>query len=99
MSIVLLRFISVIQNNNLDTDKIMGNKFNSKRTFYKKKKKTSEAPTREQVTGAMEDYLKSGGSIEHINGPQIGDFKQRAFANFDGDFANILEEEERWDDL
>jgi hypothetical protein len=77
----------------------MANKFNSKRTFYKKKKKTSEAPTREQVTGAMEDYLKSGGSIEHISGPQIGDFKQRAFANFDGDFANILEEEERWDDL
>ena len=77
----------------------MANKFNSKRTFYKKKKKNSVAPTREQVTGAMEDYLKSGGSIEHINGPQIGDFKQRAFANFDGDFANILEEEERWDDL
>ena len=77
----------------------MGNKFNSKRTFYKKKKKNSVAPTREQVTGAMEDYLKSGGSIEHISGPQIGDFKQRAFANFDGDFANILEEEERWDDL
>ena len=77
----------------------MANKFNSKRTFHKKKKKNFVAPTREQVTGAMEDYLKSGGSIEHINGPQIGDFKQRAFANFDGDFANILEEEERWDDL
>jgi hypothetical protein len=76
----------------------MANKFNSKRTFYKKKKKTS-APTREQVTGAMEVYLKSGGSIERISSPQIGDFKQRAFANFDGDYANILEEEERWDDL
>ena len=30
---------------------------------------------------------------------QTGDLKQRAFANFGGDFANILEEEERWDDL
>ncbi|MDP6308823.1 MAG: hypothetical protein QGF45_10155 [SAR324 cluster bacterium] len=47
----------------------------------------------------MEDYLKSGGNIERVSGPQTGDFKQRAFANFEGDFANILEEEERWDDL
>ena len=77
----------------------MSNKFNSKRTFYKKKKKTSEEKTREPVTGALEDYLKSGGSIERVSGPQTGDFKQRAFANFEGDFANILEEEERWDDL
>ncbi len=49
--------------------------------------------------GAMEVFLKSGGSIERIEGPQLGDFKQRAYANFEGDFANILEEEERWDDL
>ena len=76
----------------------MMKKFNSKRSYYKKKK-TSAAPTREQVMGAMEVFLKSGGSIERIEGPQLGDFKQRAYANFEGDFANILEEEERWDDL
>ena len=51
------------------------------------------------ISNAMEDYLKSGGSIERVSGPQTGDFKQRAFANFEGDFADILEEEERWDDL
>jgi hypothetical protein len=33
----------------------------------------------------MEDYLKSGGNIERVSGPQTGDFKQRAFANFEGD--------------
>ena len=76
----------------------MKKNFNSKRAFYKKKK-ASPAPTREQIKGAMEDYLKSGGNIERVDGPEIGDFKQRAFANFDGDFGNILEEEERWDDL
>ena len=77
----------------------MANKFNSTRRYHKKKKKISDAPTREQVIGAMEDFLKSGGSIERVKGPQTGDYKQRAFANFEGDFANILEEEERWDDL
>ena len=77
----------------------MANKFNSTRRYHKNKKKVSDAPTREQVIGAMEDFLKSGGSIERVTGPQTGDYKQRAFANFEGDFANILEEEERWDDL
>ena len=47
----------------------------------------------------MENYLKSGGSIERINGLQAGGFKQRAFSNFEGDFTSILEEEERWEDL
>ena len=41
----------------------------------------------------MEDYLKSGVSIERINGPLIGNFKQRAFPKFEGDLASILEEE------
>ena len=77
----------------------MPNKFNSRRRYHKNKKIVSDAPTREQVTGATEDYLKSGGSIERVTGPQNGDYKQRAFANFEGDFGNILEEEERWDDL
>ena len=77
----------------------MDNKFNTKRTFYKKLRSTTEAPTREQVSGAMEDFLKSGGSIKRLDGPDAGDYKQRAFANFEGDFANLLEEEERWDDL
>ena len=76
----------------------MKKQFSSKRAYYKKKK-ASPAPTREQIMGAMEDYLKSGGSIERIDCPQTGDFKQKAYANFEGDYANILEEEERWDDL
>ena len=76
----------------------MKNVFNSKVTICLANKPSSE-PTREQITGAMEHYLKSGGSTERINGPQAGDFKQRAFSNFDGDFASILEEEERWEDL
>ena len=77
----------------------MDNKFNIKQTLYNKKKPPQRDPTREQVTNAMENFLKSGGFIERISGPQIGDFKQRAFSNFNGDFANILEEEERWDDI
>ena len=72
----------------------MKNVFDSKVTICRANKPSS-APTREQITGAMEDYLKSGGSIERINGPLTGDFKQRAFPNFEGDFASILEEEER----
>ena len=76
----------------------MKNVFNLKDTICRANKPSSE-PTREQITGAMENYLKSGGSIERINGPQAGDFKQRAFSNFEGDFASILEEEERWEDL
>ena len=32
-------------------------------------------------------------------GQQAEGFKQRAFSNFEGDFASILEEEERWEDL
>ena len=76
----------------------MKKQFSSKRAYYKKKK-ASPAPTREQIMGAMEDYLKSGGSIERIDSPQTGDFKQKAYANFEGDYANILEEEERCDDL
>ena len=71
--------------------------FNSKVTICRANKPSSE-PTREQ-TGAIENYLKSGGSIERINGLQAGGFKQRAFSNFEGDFASILEEEERWEDL
>ena len=58
----------------------MKNKFNSKYTIYLANK-TSSAPTREQITGAMENYLKSGGCIEQINEPQAGAFKQRAFLN------------------
>lgn len=76
----------------------MKKQFSSKRAYYKKKK-ASPAPTREQIMGAMEDYLKSGGSIERIDSPQTGDFKLKAYANFEGDYANILEDEERWDDL
>ena len=76
----------------------MKNAFNSKDTRCRANKTSSE-PTREQIACAMKNYLKSGGSIEHINGPQAGDFKQRAFSNFEGDFASILEEEERWEDL
>ncbi|MCS5546532.1 MAG: hypothetical protein NZ867_06970, partial [SAR324 cluster bacterium] len=67
----------------------MKNVFNSKDTIFRANKPSSE-PTREQVTYAMENYLKSGGSIERINGPQAGSFKQRAFSNFEGDFASIL---------
>ena len=52
----------------------MKNVFNSKDTICRANKPSSE-PTREQITGAMENYLKSGGSIERINGPQAGDFK------------------------
>ena len=76
----------------------MKNVFNSKCTMSQANKPSSE-PTREQITGSMENYLKSGGSIERINGPHAGDFKQRAFSNFKGDFASILEEEERWENL
>ena len=76
----------------------MKNVFNSKGTICRTNKPSSE-PTREQMTGAMEYYLKSGGSIKRISGPQVGDFKQRSFSNFEGDFASILEEEERWEDL
>ena len=76
----------------------MKNVFNSKVTICRANKPSSE-PTREQVTDAMENYLKSGGSIERINGPQAGGFKKRAFLNFKRDFANILEEEERWEDF
>ena len=76
----------------------MKNVFNSKVTICLANKPSSE-PTREQVTYVMENYLKPGGSIERINGPLAGDFKQRAFSNFEGDFASILEEEERWEDL
>ena len=54
----------------------MKKQFSSKRAYYKKKK-ASPAPTREQIMGAMEDYLKSGGSIERIDSPQTGDFKQK----------------------
>ena len=75
----------------------MKNVFNSKDTICRENKPSSE-PTREQITGAMENYLKSGGSIERINGPQAGDFKQRAFSNFEDDFASILEKE-RWEEL
>ncbi len=75
----------------------MKNVFNSKVTICRANKPSSE-PTREQITGAIENYLKSGGSIERINGPQAGGFKQRAFSNFRGDFSSILEEE-RWEDL
>ena len=52
----------------------MKNVFNSKDTICRANKPSSE-PTREQITGAMENYLKSGGSIEQKNGPQTGDFK------------------------
>ena len=76
----------------------MKNVFNSKDTICRTHKSSSET-TREQIKGAMENYLKSGGSIERINGPQAGDFKQCAFSNFKDDFASILEEEERWEDL
>ena len=76
----------------------MKNVFNSKDTICRTNKPSSE-PTREQMTGAMENYLKSGVSIERISGPQVGDFKQHAFSNFEGDFASILEEEERWEYL
>ena len=75
----------------------MKNVFNSKVTIYRANKSSSE-PTREQITGAMENYLKSGGSIERINGPQTGDFKQCTFSDFEDDFASILEEE-RWENL
>ena len=75
----------------------MKNVFNSKDTICRANQPSSE-PTREQIIGAMENYLKSGGSIERINGPQVGDFKQRALSKFEGDFASILEEE-RWEDL
>ncbi len=72
--------------------------FNSKISICRANKPSSE-PTREQIKGgAMENYLKSTGSIERINGPQVGGFKERAFSNFEGDFASILEEE-RWEDL
>ena len=71
---------------------------NSKDTICRANKPSYEL-TRVQIKGAIGDYLKSGGSIERINGPQAGDFKQRAFSNFEGDFASILEEEERWEDL
>ena len=76
----------------------MKNVFNSKDTIFRANKPSSE-PTREQIKGAMENYLKSGGSIEQINGPQAEGFKQRAFSNFEGDFASILEEQKRWEDL
>ena len=76
----------------------MKNVFNTKYTICRAKKPSSE-PTREQIKGDRQNYLKSGGSIERINGPQAGGFKQRAFSNFEGDFASILEEEERWEDL
>ena len=76
----------------------MKNVFNSKVTICRANKPSSE-PTREQITGAIENYLKSSGSIERIIGPQSGGFKQRAFSNFEGDFASILEEEERWEDF
>ena len=76
----------------------MKNVFNSKDTIFRANKPSSE-PTREQITGAMENYLKSGGCIERINGLQAGGFKRSAFSNFEGDFASILEEEERWEDL
>ena len=76
----------------------MKNVFNSKVTICRANNPSSE-PTREKITGAIENYLKSGGSIERINGPQAGGFKQRAFSNFEGDFASILEEKERWEDL
>ena len=46
----------------------MKNVFNSKDTICRANKPSFE-PTREQITGAMENYLKSGGSIERINGP------------------------------
>ena len=75
----------------------MKNVFNLKDTVCRANKPSSE-PTREQITGAIENYLKSGGSIERINRPQAGGFKQHAFSNFKGDFANILEEE-RWGNL
>ena len=75
----------------------MKNVFNSKDTICRANKPSSE-PTREQITGAIENYLKSGGSIERINGPQAGGLKQSAFSNFEGDYASILEEE-RWEDL
>ena len=75
----------------------MKNVFNSKDTICRANKPSSE-PTREQKKGAMENYLKSGESIERINGLQAGGFKHCAFSNFEGDFASILEEE-RWEDL
>ncbi len=70
---------------------------NSKVTICRANKPSSE-PTCEQITDAIENYLKSGGSIERINGLQARDFKQRAFSNFEGDFSSILEEE-RCEDL
>ena len=67
----------------------MKNEFDSKNTICRANKPLSE-PTREQIKGAMENYLKSGGSIERINGPQVGDFKQRAFSNLEDDFARVF---------
>ena len=46
----------------------MKNVFNSKDTICRANKPSSE-PTREQITGAMVNYLKSSGSTEQINGP------------------------------
>ena len=73
----------------------MNNVFNSKDAICRANKPSSK-PTREQI-GAMENCLKSGGSIERINGPQVGVFKQRAL-KIESDFANITEEE-RLEDL
>ena len=67
----------------------MKNVFNSKDTICRANKPSSE-PTLEQIKGAMENYLKSGGSIERINEPQVGDFKQHTFSYFEGDFTSIL---------
>ena len=52
----------------------MKNVFNSKVTICRANKPSSE-PTREQIKGAMENYLKSGGNIERKNGQQAGGFK------------------------
>ena len=70
----------------------MKNVFNSKDTICRANKPSSE-PTSEQMTVAIQNYIKSGGSIERKNEPQVGDFKQHTFSYFEDDFASILEEE------